>query len=146
MFLILENITVLLERFKALLRHLNIWTTLGITPSLKSLLEALKGFYGAFCALYWNIPFRIITLLSYCCYEARKSSLNIIADWPRGLMQNDSHPFPLPCNSKISPQQIIPSRYTGRYTWNHSTVHIPADTIPPPYDESFYIIGHVSSR
>ena len=48
MFVFQENITILTERFKALLRHLNIWSTLGITPSLKSLLEAIEGFYGAF--------------------------------------------------------------------------------------------------
>ena len=48
MFLIIENITALLERFKALLRHVNIRSSAGITFGLKSLLEALKGFYGAF--------------------------------------------------------------------------------------------------
>ena len=62
MFLILENITVLLERFKALLRHLNIRTTLGITFGLKSLLEALKGFYGAFLLCIGMILFNKI----YC--------------------------------------------------------------------------------
>ena len=64
MFLILENITALLERFKALLRHLNIQTTLGITPSLKSLLEALKGFYGAFV-----LCIEIYLLKLFYCYR-----------------------------------------------------------------------------
>ena len=36
------------EAFKGDLRHVNIWTTLGITFGLKSLLEAVEGFYGAF--------------------------------------------------------------------------------------------------
>lgn len=64
MFLILENITALLERFKALLRHLNIWSTLGIPFKLKSLLEALKGFYGAF-VLCIEISF-LELLYCYC--------------------------------------------------------------------------------
>ena len=48
LFLILENITALIERFKALLRYVNIYTTLGIIPSIKKILEDLKGFYGVF--------------------------------------------------------------------------------------------------
>ena len=62
MFLILENITALLERFKALLRHLNIRSIAGITFGLKSLLEALKGFYGAFLLCIGMILFNKI----YC--------------------------------------------------------------------------------